>query len=207
MGANAAGVDDGYSPTLKRRPRSRGALDLLGNKSQEPTEVLTHSTPPAQVSRAGPSNVASPPASIVIAHGEQEMESGRSSGSRFSGVPTHTSVNVTCETLYMNGTYTSIRHIPGWECAGEAGILIPVMSRPLSGAEERPQGGCKSGKPNIRANGLKAKTHVCASEKKQSPPFIRSAFNKVPSRHPEYANRNDEATKRSCSLKFPLRAI
>lgn len=50
MGANTAGVGAGYPPTLKRRPRSRGALDLLGNKSQEPTEVLTHSTPPAQVS-------------------------------------------------------------------------------------------------------------------------------------------------------------
>lgn len=108
------------------------------------------------------------------------MESEGSSGSRFSGVPTHTSVKVTCETTYMNGTYTSIGHIPGWECTGEAGIHIPIMSRPLSGAEERPQGGCKSGKQNIRANGLKAKTHVCASEKNNPLPLLDLHLTRCP---------------------------
>lgn len=96
------------------------------------------------------------------------MESGESSGSLFSGVPTHTSVKVTCETTYM-----MVQTLPsdssrggegGGECAGEAGIHIPIMSRPLSSAEENPQGGCKSGKQNVRANGFKAKTRACASE-------------------------------------------
>lgn len=59
-----------------------------------------------------------------------------------------------------DGTDASVGHA----CAGEAGIHIPILPRPLSGAEENPPGGCKSRKQNVRANGFQAKTHVCASE-------------------------------------------
>lgn len=50
MEATGAGVGDRYPPPLQRRPRARGALDLLGDKSQDPTKVLTHTAPPVPVS-------------------------------------------------------------------------------------------------------------------------------------------------------------
>lgn len=68
-------VGDGFSPTVKRHPRSSGARWICSetNPRTNPTEMLTHSM---SQRRPGPA-MSSTPAPIVTADGEQEVETGR----------------------------------------------------------------------------------------------------------------------------------